>query len=534
MSSNSYRRPVIPTHGTIERVTDHHVLPEDKAGDEKCSLCGRDFPFTMPDSLVDAAVHGRLVIFAGAGVSTEADYVFPESFYNEVRAELSSPPEDESFPGVMSAFQAEFGRLKLVEECIERLRYAETFPSVRTYASRFHRELATISAVREIITTNWDGFFEDECGAIPIVVDGDYAFYHLPDRKVYKIHGSIRNVSTLVATTEDYIEAESRLRSNAIGGTLRHLLATKVVVFAGFSLKDSDFQNVFNSLLASMGQLRPVAYFLSPFDSVEADEFGLRHIKTDGTHFLRSLKAHLVERGTLLPDQVLARASRLVGRVREAHEATVGDDCKNQEGLIFSLAYQDGLLDALNRINRRWITGEYNDPHHLHHLVATYARYLRIAIERRRYWDAAYVDGYANGLMLLLSEDEDAVTAIPLYEYFDPDIFLLGEPPEEPGQETEGEPPAGSVDEVDEPEEPNDSVEESGLDGEARLPELLSLEELRAFLEGVEDEIPGLRTEAEELRGIMQGGVVIQHTPFLDGLGDDAPRATAGAPPGQV
>ena len=54
--------------------------------------------------------------------------------------------------------------------------YFSSFPELYNIATRFHRELSTIWQLENIITTNWDTFFEDECAAIPFVSAKDFAF----------------------------------------------------------------------------------------------------------------------------------------------------------------------------------------------------------------------------------------------------------------------------------------------------------------------------------------------------------------------
>ena len=67
----------------------------------------------------------------------------------------------------------------------------------------------------------------------------------------------MRNVSTLIATDEDYERREEDFRTSALGSTLKHLLETTVVVFVGYSLTDPDFQSVYPGLLAGLGRSRP-------------------------------------------------------------------------------------------------------------------------------------------------------------------------------------------------------------------------------------------------------------------------------------
>ena len=47
--------------------TDH----EHSGSDAECEICRNNLPFDMPPELVEACASNRLVVFAGAGVSTE-------------------------------------------------------------------------------------------------------------------------------------------------------------------------------------------------------------------------------------------------------------------------------------------------------------------------------------------------------------------------------------------------------------------------------------------------------------------------------
>ncbi|WP_142057750.1 SIR2 family protein [Pseudarthrobacter sp. B4EP4b] len=494
-----------------------HALPGGKrsADVDECAVCSLNYDFMLPPQLVEAAKQGRLVIFAGAGISTENSRVFPSTFYDEIRSELPEDSVCEDFPSVMSAYEKLYGRLQLVEEAMKRIRYAETFPAVRQFATMFHEELSTIAQVREIITTNWDAFFEEICGAIPIVVDGDYAFYNLPDRKVYKIHGSLRNISTLVATSEDYEEAEASLRASAVGGTLRHLLATKTIVFTGYSLRDADFRNVYEPLMEGMGKLRPISYFVGPFDSPEAEALGIRHIKTDGTYFLRSLKRHLEESGDLLSDEVLDRSRKLRPLLATVHKETMRMDWRSHPELFFSLAYQDGMLDGFDRIQSQCMTGEYTDPKQVRSTLRTYNHLLHVAVDRNRFWDAAYINGYLNGLMTLVVEDKD-LASLPFYELFEDDVYALTDDEQDAAQAGLEQNTEGKLDTGEEPDLREEVVKTSA----PSIPQHWGETELVEALEGLFEALPEALKEVERYMVRLGPDMVPQHTPFLDGVMD--------------
>ena len=54
----------------------------------ECSICKNNKPFELPDEIVEAAVKGELVLFCGAGISTEGKNVLPFSFYSSIQEEL--------------------------------------------------------------------------------------------------------------------------------------------------------------------------------------------------------------------------------------------------------------------------------------------------------------------------------------------------------------------------------------------------------------------------------------------------------------
>jgi SIR2-like domain len=509
-----------------------------------CPLCASNHSFRMPPAIVEAAVKGRLVVFAGAGISTESSSVYPDSFYDEMKSWLSSTPEDDSFPAVMSAVEAEIGRVRLVEEAIGRIKYVTTFPFLAQMATRFHQELATIPQISEVITTNWDPFFEDVCGMIPIVVDGDYSFYNLPGRKVYKIHGSISIVSTMIATLADYQRREKELRESVIGGTLRHLLGTKIVIFIGYSLKDDDFRNVYEPLMGGMGQLRPVAYVVSPFDAPEAEELGLRHIKTDGAYFMRELRKKLVSDGHNLPDNAIEKVFKLRTAARKCHELTEQMNWREHPELVFSLAYQDGLLDAFGRIISQYHTGEYSNIGHLLHIIRGYSRLLATAVARKRYWDAAYIDGFCDALHLPLYND-DEMRDFLLYEMFNEDDFPTTVEDESDVEENDKEDAVDTTndDDDDDDEEEEDSIADDDVrreasenpdagadnsDEDSPRPQALAIfldeEELLEALGNVDDCLPDMVAEGRrivETLGRDEG--IPHHTPFLYGVEDPEP-----------
>ncbi len=78
-----------------------------------------------------------------------------------------------------------------------------------------------------------------------------------------KIHGSINNLSSIIATKDDYKRCFYELQNGIIGATLKNIIATKTVVFIGFSFGDEDFNQIINFLRNEMGEIYPHIYIVT-------------------------------------------------------------------------------------------------------------------------------------------------------------------------------------------------------------------------------------------------------------------------------
>ncbi len=254
-----------------------------------CYFCRKSLPFDLSDHLFESFRKGDLVLFAGSGISTERTPVFPFTLYEDVCGDLNIKPDSGlSFPEVMTKFcEQPDGRTKLLQKIKERFSYVEAFPELYRYATAFHSELATMYPIETIITTNWDDYFEKESGAIPFVTAEDFAFWSLPGRKVFKIHGSVNSYGSLVSTKKDYDDCYTQLSNGVIGSYLKLMLATKTIVYCGFSFKDEDFLKIHELLSSEMRDIRPHSYIVTLDESSDTrfHEHGLTPIYTDGTHF---------------------------------------------------------------------------------------------------------------------------------------------------------------------------------------------------------------------------------------------------------
>jgi len=54
----------------------------------ECEICKNRLPFDMPQEIIDSIEKGQLVLFAGAGISTETNIIFKETLYEDVLNDL--------------------------------------------------------------------------------------------------------------------------------------------------------------------------------------------------------------------------------------------------------------------------------------------------------------------------------------------------------------------------------------------------------------------------------------------------------------
>jgi len=451
------------------------IMPESNTRSRNCNcaFCKDNRDFDLPVQLIDDLLTGNVVLFAGAGISTEGSNVFPRSLYEEVKDTLSNPDQETGFPETMSQFcRQPNGRSLLIRKIHERFKKVATIRETFLLATRFHQALATLFPLQLIVTTNWDDYFETECDAIPLVIPEDLAFWRLPGRKVLKIHGSINNLGSIVVTAEDYQQCHDRLREGVLGSTLKTLLATRTVLYAGYSFRDPDFLQLLNLLRSEMGELMPAGYAITTDEGSisQIKELDLVPILTDATRFVEVVKGHLVEAGRMVPDQkydMLVPARAYLVEVH--HNLANRYDPRKQPALVFALAYQDGMIHAFDVIGTKRRLGYFSEAGAAQRMLGKYANLSACKLYEEQYHDVAYIDGFAAGLLFFI--DVKKATPIRLPAYY---IYGLGN--------------------VDQPP---------------------SLEEFEAMLPAVASKCPEAYAQAERIANALPDGIVIHHRAWL-------------------
>lgn len=380
----------------------------------ECVICKNHKKFNMPDEIVENALKGNLVLFCGAGISTESKIVHPYTFYSTILAELENElgydiDLNTNFSRLMSQYVNTFtnGRRRLLNKIKERFDFINSFPQLLNMATMFHEEVAANPYIKTIITTNWDTYFEKYCGCTPIIDDTDATLWNVFNKRVFKIHGSINNIGSIVATEEDYEKSYNKLSTDLIGDRLKTILVSNTIVFIGFSFGDEDLNRLLDILSQKMGDFSNQFYLVTIDERWnEKNDKRIIPIITDGTYFIHRLNNILIEDGKLISNEIYDYARMLLQSIRATHEEifnekTYHDEIKNFPELLLTVAYQDAFIHALERCvaNRRH--GEYLMPGYFEPRLESYKSLYEKRLSEGKYDQAFYNLGYFEGLLAL-------------------------------------------------------------------------------------------------------------------------------------
>jgi len=294
------------------------------------------------------------VVFLGAGCTTERTRKGSKSFYEHIK-HLSGHPGGEpspSFPELMEYFcdRVDGGRHnRLIREALSRIEYFSTPGEENRFATAVGSALAEIPYFNRFVTTNWDPFLERSLGVLVATVeDRDLAFWDDRKRQVLKIHGCITRPYSIVATQSDYEQCMKR--NPLIFNKLKDLMATKAFLFAGYSMQDSDFQQVWEGIIASLGHFSKLAYALAPHSTAERISFwkerGIQIYKISDLAFMSALREKLEGEGLIARKEFLQFLRREEARIVSLHLQLD----QNSPGGLASAMYQDGLLHGLEDV----------------------------------------------------------------------------------------------------------------------------------------------------------------------------------------
>jgi hypothetical protein len=367
--------------------------------------------------LINELVEGNVVVFAGAGISTENRDHARDTFYDKIAHEVGQK-DIISFPELMEKYcNQPDGRIKFVKVLKDHFDYYMSFSDFYKPMTRFHRSISPLYMIDTVVTTNWDDFFERECDFDAFVNDSDMALWGASKRRLMKIHGSIRNLGSIVATESDYAKSYRRLNNGPMGAQLKTVMNQKTILYTGYSLSDDNYLKLAKNIAKMAKPHIKACYYVAPrIDKSKLSKFPipLIPIETDGGYFFEQIRIHLEDAIDLTPERAFWACEELLDSVATAHNRIADAYLRSRHPLyIFSLSYQDGLIHALQRIRDRRRTGEYHNREHLIRLVNGYNHKIAEYERKGDHWNACYSEGYRNGMLFLISKALDSRSSRP-------------------------------------------------------------------------------------------------------------------------
>lgn len=198
----------------------------------------------LAQHLVKAVSADRLVLFIGAGVSSDAGVPGWQALLDSIRPKL---PKDQQkllqkvdLRDQAALIQAEIGgREKFLDRITKTLQQHQRIGLT-------HALLASLG-VRQAVTTNYDQLYEQahdhrSAGIGERLTVLPYGRVAENSPWLLKLHGCISQPDHIVITRSDYLRL-ARERS-ALFGIVQALLLTKHLLFVGYSLADDDFHRL--------------------------------------------------------------------------------------------------------------------------------------------------------------------------------------------------------------------------------------------------------------------------------------------------
>lgn len=256
---------------------------------------------SFTNSIVEAIQNNRAVAFIGAGASMSAQDPDSGISYNglpgagklvKLMSAKNYISSDMQFNEACFLFKEKEGKQSLIKFFEEHLNSGiPPLPS--------HRLLAQLP-FQMYISYNFDTLLEQALREVgrkyrTILDDNDISLLRDDEVAIIKPHGCFSKSDTIVASIDDELPFNEKFP--LIDCFLKSHLASRTVVYIGFSLKDADFKNVQLHLQKKLGDIAPTSYavFLNPSDFEK--EYWKKNkvtiISKDGGRFLKNISNEL-------------------------------------------------------------------------------------------------------------------------------------------------------------------------------------------------------------------------------------------------
>lgn len=229
---------------------------------------------------------GEVVLFCGAGMSLYAGYPSGRQLAQRIYESMTDPEK-----GCIDANLAlpelaeEYVNLKLGKRNALISMCKEAFLKA-PIADHLHRKVSRVAQIGTIITTNYDELFEhafgENCSVVKVSADIPYL---LKDKvQILKIHGDLSIPDSVLICKSDYTRFFDSQKQELLWTLVKERLATKNVLFVGYSLEDINIESIFRKVTEELGSNSKEAFLLSPNEK----EHKVQALNRKGIHYINS------------------------------------------------------------------------------------------------------------------------------------------------------------------------------------------------------------------------------------------------------
>jgi hypothetical protein len=170
---------------------------------------------------------------------------------------------------------------------------------------KWHRILSQIPHIHTIITTNYDNLFENVYKDNIQVILSSKDLADLGNSKVelFKVHGDIRNLETVIIAKRDYNNfMGNRTSDSLVWSVIKERISSKHVIFIGYDLEDQNIEIVFQHIRDSLGDNIKKMCLIAPNQKAHKvnylKQMGIEYLDFKGEVFIEKLYENIKDRIT--------------------------------------------------------------------------------------------------------------------------------------------------------------------------------------------------------------------------------------------
>ncbi|VDH16996.1 Uncharacterised protein [Algoriella xinjiangensis] len=290
----------------------------------------------------------NVVLFVGAGFSMYTGLPSGNKLKEELINSVPDLREDLNYNDSLSKVADDIinlqnGSRNDINNLLKKLFNKTNFDNLET-----HQKLASIPHINSIITTNYDKTLEIAYSDNHHLIykDNDLAYIEKSKTNIYKIHGTIDSLDSIILSKKDYNDLYKNNFSNSlIWSQIKSLLTTKTVVYIGYGHEDDNIDVITDFIHDSLGSNFKEAYLISPnlkkTKLAELNRKKIKYIDSTGEEFINSLLENINE--NILDDH----KNKIVSDetfTKFLHQANIKPTIKKEEdsNTIVNLESKDG------------------------------------------------------------------------------------------------------------------------------------------------------------------------------------------------